>query len=253
MKLSARLQLIADWLPAGCRFADIGSDHALLPVAAVRSGQAVFAVAGEVNDGPLEAARRQVAEAGETARISVRKGDGLAVITPGEVDAITIAGMGGALISSILDDGQAKLAGVKRLVLQPNVGGEFVRRWLLEHDWVLAQEAILEEDGKIYEVLMAEARPDAEARNAELYRERQLEGDRVSLTRELLLMLGPRLTEAPNEVFFKKWEFELRKLEGIRRSLASSTLEASRQKEEELTRLSEQLKEVLACLPKDKL
>lgn len=252
MKLSARLQLIADRLPAGCRFADIGSDHALLPVAAVRSGQAVFAVAGEVNDGPLEAARRQVAEAGETARISVRKGDGLAVITPGEVDVITIAGMGGALISSILDAGQAKLAGVKRLVLQPNVGGEFVRRWLLEHDWYLAEEAILEEDGKIYEVLMAEATPDAEARNAELYRERQLAGGRVSLTRELLLMMGPRLTAAPNEVFFKKWESELRKLEGIRRSVASSTLEASRQKEAELTRLSEQLKEVLACLPKDK-
>jgi len=65
-------------------------------------------------------------------------------------------------------------------------------------------------------------------------------------------MMGPRLTAAPNEVFFKKWESELRKLEGIRRSVASSTLEASRQKEAELTRLSEQLKEVLACLPKDK-
>lgn len=252
MKLSARLQLIADWLPDGCRFADIGSDHALLPVAAVRSGRATFAVAGEVNDGPLEAARRQVAEAGETGRISVRKGDGLAVIAPGEVDAITIAGMGGALIVSILDEGQAKLAGVKRLVLQPNVGGEFVRRWLLEHDWYLAEEAILEEDGKIYEAMMAEARPDAGERNAELYRERELAGSGVRLTRELQLLMGPRLTAAPNEVFFAKWESELRKLESIRRSVASSALEASRQKEAELTRLSEQLMEVLACLPKDK-
>lgn len=251
MKLSARLQLIADWLPAGCRFADIGSDHALLPVAAVRSGRATFAVAGEVNDGPLEAARRQVAEAGEAWRISVRKGDGLAVIAPGEVDAITIAGMGGALIVSILDEGQAKLAGVQRLVLQPNVGGEFVRRWLLEHDWYLAEEAILEEDGKIYEVMMAEARPDAGERNAELYRERELDG-RVCLTRELQLMMGPRLTAAPNEVFLAKWESELRKLEGIRRSVASSALEASRQKEAELAGLSEQIEEVLACLPKDK-
>ncbi|WP_068784934.1 tRNA (adenine(22)-N(1))-methyltransferase [Paenibacillus phocaensis] len=252
MKLSARLQLIADWLPPGCRFADIGSDHALLPVAAVRSGQAAFAVAGEVNDGPLEAARRQVAEAGEAGRISVRKGDGLAVIAIGEVDAITIAGMGGALIASILDEGQAKLAGVKRLVLQPNVGGEFVRRWLLAHDWYLAEEAILEEDGKIYEVMMAEAMPDAEVRNDELYRERELEDGRVRLTRELQLMMGPRLTAAPNAVFFTKWESELRKLESIRRSVASSTLESSRQKEAELARLSEQIKEVLACLPRDK-
>ncbi|MNO24175.1 tRNA (adenine(22)-N(1))-methyltransferase [compost metagenome] len=252
MKLSARLQHIADWLPAGCRFADIGSDHALLPVAAVRSGRAAFAIAGEVNDGPLEAARRQVAEAGETGRISVRKGDGLAVIAPGEVDAITIAGMGGALIASILDEGQAKLVGVKQLVLQPNVGGEFVRRWLLKHDWYLVEEAILEEDGKIYEVMKAEARTDAGEQNNELYRERELEGCQVKLTRELQLLMGPRLMAAPNEVFFAKWESELRKLESIRQSVATSALETSRQKEAELTRLSEQLKEVLACLPKDK-
>ncbi|MED4959218.1 tRNA (adenine(22)-N(1))-methyltransferase TrmK, partial [Paenibacillus macerans] len=50
MRLSARLQLISDLLPKGCRFADIGSDHALLPVSAVQSGRAAFAVAGEVND-----------------------------------------------------------------------------------------------------------------------------------------------------------------------------------------------------------
>lgn len=169
MRLSARLQLISDLLPKGCRFADIGSDHALLPVSAVQSGRAAFAVAGEVNDGPLEAARRQVAEAGETQRISVRKGDGLAVIAPGEVDAITIAGMGGALIVSILSGGKPKLAGVKRLVLQPNVGEE-PRRWLAENDWYLAEEAILEEDGKIYEVMMAESAADAAARNARTVR-----------------------------------------------------------------------------------
>lgn len=252
MKLSARLQLIADLLPAGGRFADIGSDHALLPVAAVRSGRASFAVAGEVNDGPLEAARRQVAEAGETARISVRKGDGLAVISPGEVDAITIAGMGGALIVSILNGGRDKLAGVKRLVLQPNVGEEFVRRWLLENGWFLAEETIFEEDGKIYEVMMAEPSTQAAELNAELYRERELADGKVRLTKELLLLMGPRLTSAPNEVFLQKWESELRKLDKIRRSIASSALEASREKEEELTRLAEQLKEVLACLPKDK-
>ncbi|MGG6309888.1 tRNA (adenine(22)-N(1))-methyltransferase [Paenibacillus macerans] len=252
MKLSARLQLIADLLPEGGRFADIGSDHALLPVAAVRSGRASFAVAGEVNDGPFEAAGRQVAEAGEAARISVRKGDGLAVIAPGEVDAITIAGMGGALIVSILNAGRAKLAGVKRLVLQPNVGEEFVRRWLLDNGWFLAEEAILEEDGKIYEILMAETVPQAEELNAELYREREIADGRVRLTRELLLLMGPRLTAVPSGVFFDKWESELRKLDKIRRSVASSTQEASRDKEEELKRLSEQLKEVLACLPRDK-
>lgn len=255
MKLSARLQLISDLLPKGCRFADIGSDHALLPVSAVQSGRAAFAVAGEVNDGPLEAAKRQVAEARETERISVRKGDGLAVIAPGEVDAVTIAGMGGALIVSILDGGQPKLSGVKRLVLQPNVGEEFVRRWLAENDWFLAEEAILEEDGKIYEVMMAEPASDAVARNAQLYADRELtdhEGRRITLSQDLLFLMGPRLTREPDVVFFKKWESEILKLEKIRRSVSTSALEASRGKEEELGRLTEQLKEVLACLQKVK-
>ncbi|WP_018753297.1 tRNA (adenine(22)-N(1))-methyltransferase [Paenibacillus sanguinis] len=252
MKLSARLQLIADWLPSGCRFADIGSDHGLLPVSAVQSGKAVFAIAGEVNDGPLEAARRQVAVAGEGARISVRKGNGLAVVASGEVDAITIAGMGGALIVTILGEGKDKLEGVKRLVLQPNVGGEFVRRWLLDHDWYLAKEAILEEDGKIYEVMMAERPSDAARQNEELYQERDIPGSKLQLTKDLLLMMGPHLTTQPNTAFVAKWNSEMEKLEKIRLSLVASDLEASRKKEAELARLAGQLKEVLACLPKVK-
>lgn len=64
MKLSNRLQRIHDQIPEGSRMADIGSDHALLPVAAIRSGKASAAVAGEVNPGPYDAACKQVSDAG---------------------------------------------------------------------------------------------------------------------------------------------------------------------------------------------
>lgn len=256
MKLSARLQRIADHLPPGCKFADIGSDHALLPVYAVKKGFATSAVAGEVNEGPLDAARRQVAEAGEQQRISVRKGDGLAVIQPDEVDTITIAGMGGALIASILTDGMDKLSSVKRLVLQPNVGEDLVRRWLLQHGWLLNREVILEEDGKIYEIIIADAAgspEEADHMNRDLYGDRVLCGGEVTLTKELLLLMGPHLIDNPNEVFFAKWESEIRKLERIQASVAASTQASSKQKEEEFKRLIEQLKGVLACLRKVKL
>ncbi|MBQ4897529.1 tRNA (adenine-N(1))-methyltransferase [Paenibacillus sp. Marseille-P2973] len=253
MKLSARLQHIADRLSPGCRLADIGSDHALLPVYAVQNGRASFAVAGEVNDGPLEAAKRQVAEAGESKRVSVRKGDGLAVVEPGEVDAITIAGMGGALIASILEAGKDKLAGVKRLVLQPNVGEDIVRSWLIANGWYLSEEIILEEDGKIYEILTAETGPDAAKLNDQLYSERTISGSTVSLTRDLLLLMGPHLTESKDEVWFAKWRSEIDKLDKIRQSVATSKQESSREKEESLNQLSNRLKEVLACLQKAKL
>lgn len=252
MKLSARLQQIANQLPEGCRFADIGSDHALLPVAALRSGKASSVVAGEVNDGPLEAARRGVAEAGLQARISVRKGNGLEVITQGEVDVITIAGMGGALIVSILEEGSAKLTGIQRLILQPNVGEDMVRKWLFSNGWVLVDERIIEEDGKVYEILTADAHSDAQQLNEQLYRERKLPDCDVVLTEELLLLMGPHLTLQPVDVFFSKWESEISKLERIRQSLGQSTQEESLRKLEQLDQHISNLKEVLLCLQRDK-
>ncbi|RUT36414.1 tRNA (adenine-N(1))-methyltransferase [Paenibacillus zeisoli] len=254
MKLSARLQQICDQLTPGCRFADIGSDHALLPVAAVLSGQAASAVAGEVNEGPYEAAKRQVAQSGLNSRISVRKGNGLEVIDPGEVEVITIAGMGGALMVSILSQGISKLNGVKRLILQPNVGEDLVRRWLLEEGWYLSAEHILEEDGKIYEILTADRLEKAEAAalNEELYRERLIPGCSQVLNVERLLLMGPRLSEAPVPVFFAKWDSEISKLMKVRSQISKSELEASRLKEEEMRVQIEEWKEVLSCMQKDR-
>lgn len=200
MKLSNRLQRIHDQIPEGSRLADIGSDHALLPVAAVRSGKAVTAIAGEVNPGPYEAARKQVSDAGLKEQITVRRGDGLDIISAGEVDVITIAGMGGALIASILDRGLSKLDEVKLLILQPNVGEDILRRWLLEHHWVVVAEQLLEEDGKVYEIITAMPKELSPIANEEVYRARPLEGG-VELTSDLLLRMGPYLTDRPTDVF----------------------------------------------------
>ncbi|WP_342480495.1 class I SAM-dependent methyltransferase [Paenibacillus sp. FSL L8-0340] len=256
VKLSNRLQLVLEQIPTGSKLADIGSDHALLPVAALRSGKAVSAIAGEVNPGPYEAARRGVAEAGLGKQIEVRRGDGLEVLEPGEADSISIAGMGGALIAAILDRGKSlgKLAGVKLLALQPNVGEDILRRWLLNNHWVLTAEHILEEDGKIYEILTAV--PDGEAAgitNEQLYRERQLAGGNMVCSKELLLQMGPWLLQAPNAVFTAKWQSEIAKLEGILASLSRSELESAEEKRSRITAQITTILEVLKCTPKDKL
>ncbi|MNI06673.1 tRNA (adenine(22)-N(1))-methyltransferase [compost metagenome] len=251
VKLSKRLQMIADRVPSGSRLADIGSDHALLPTYLAQSGVITFAIAGEVNPGPLEAASRQVSEAGLSKVIEVRGGNGLAVLEPNEVDIITIAGMGGSLITTILNEGLDKLNGVKRLVLQPNVGEEHVRRWLDEQDWQLESEAILEEDGKIYEILTAVRATDAQERNAYLYRDRQL-SEEVLVNSDRLKLMGPYLLEEADEVWFDKWDSELAKLEMIRSQLALSLADASKVKAEAIAKEIREIKEVLACLQKVK-
>ncbi len=253
MKLSNRLQLILDHIPVGSRLADIGSDHALLPTAAIRSGICVSAIAGEVNAGPYQAAVKQVRESGLTDTIAVRRGDGLEVLKPGEVDVITIAGMGGGLIASILDRGIDKLSGVKKLVLQPNVGEDTLRQWLLGHGWLLIDEHILEEDGKIYEVLISvpEELSESDITNQTLYQERSLDGG-VILSPEWLLRLGPWLIQRPNPVFHAKWRSEIDKLNSILRSLSKSDLATAKQKSEEIKADIKYIQEVLSCLPKDK-
>lgn len=255
VKLSDRLQLLLEQVPSGSRLADIGSDHALLPVAAVKSGRVPSAIAGEVNPGPYDAALRGVAEAGLGAKIAVRRGDGLEVLEPGEADCITIAGMGGSLIAAILERGQklGKLAGVKTLALQPNVGEDNLRRWLLRSGWVLVSEHILEEDGKIYEILTAVPEgAEAAGTNEELYSERLLAGGNVALDQALLLEMGPLLLQAPNEVFAAKWHGEISKLESILASLARSEMGAAEEKRSRIKLQIKRIAEVLECLPKDR-
>lgn len=215
LKLSKRLETVVSFIPKGARLADIGSDHAYLPCYAYLHGYIVQAVAGEVADGPFRSAEQQVRKVGLSDVISVRKGDGLAVIEAGEVDCVTIAGMGGTLIAHILEAGKQKLETVKRLILQPNVGAHVVRKWLFDNGWELIAERILEEDGQIYEVLVAE------------------KGDPLKPYRdfEIELLVGPFLRTERNDVFVKKWRKEI---EHWRRIIAE--LEAKATTKEGLTK-----------------
>ncbi|TVY09638.1 tRNA (adenine(22)-N(1))-methyltransferase [Paenibacillus cremeus] len=251
LRLSKRLEMIAKEVPAGSRLADIGSDHALLPSFLAERGTIVSGVAGEVNQGPFEAAFKQVRASGLQAIIEVRKGDGLEVISAEEVDVITIAGMGGTLIASILEAGKEKLAGVQRLVLQPNVGESGVRRWLIDNGWQLIRELILEEDDKIYEILVAVPKTSTELTNEQLYMPMEL-AEGIVADQELLLQMGPFLTQEASPVWVKKWRHELDKLEKICSRMAQSELEASRLKEAEFRQEMKRIEEVLACTQKAK-
>lgn len=187
--LSERLTRVASFVNRGAIVADIGSDHAYLPCYLIHHEVADKAIAGEVAKGPFESARNQVLVEQLQDKITVRFANGLKAIEAEDlVDTVTIAGMGGPLIATILNQDMDRLKTVNRLILQPNIHAKAIREWAISNKWKIVEEDILEEDGKIYEILVLE--------RGEMY-----------LT-EVQALLGPILLVEKNDVFRQKWTKE---------------------------------------------
>ncbi|MEX1030519.1 MAG: class I SAM-dependent methyltransferase [Paenibacillaceae bacterium] len=223
VKLSLRLTMIANQVPEGSRIADIGSDHALLPVYLAQQGIIKSGIAGELNEGPFLAASKQVQLNNLEHIISVRHGDGLSVLGANEVDTIVIAGMGGSTMVSILEQGLHHLTGVKRLIVQPNVGEIALREWFIQENWLLQEEYILEEDGLIYEILIAvPANMDALKREQDDLYKPFVRSNGFPVNSYLLKLMGPYLIRESNLTFKAKWLQEIGKREWIINHLSRS-------------------------------
>ena len=98
MELSPRLRSVAELVPQGAGFADVGTDHAYLPVWLLQRGVIRRAVASDLRRGPLERARLTAEKYGLTDRMDFRLCDGLSGIRPEEADTVAIAGMGGETV-----------------------------------------------------------------------------------------------------------------------------------------------------------
>ena len=155
MKLSNRMKAVAAMVTNGSRLADIGTDHAFVPIFLLQKQIIPWAIASDINEGPLERAREHIREAGLEEQISIRLGDGLSRVSPGEADSILIAGMGGELILHILEEGEAVCRQAGELILQPQSEIHKVRRYLREHDYRLVDEDMILEDGKYYPMMRA--------------------------------------------------------------------------------------------------
>lgn len=161
MELSKRLAAVAGLVPDGALLADIGTDHAYLPIFLAESGRIKRAVAVDARPGPLERARRNIERAGLSGRIETRLCDGLLGLCDGEADTVTAAGMGGGLILRILGERPRSLKSVKEFIIQPQSELERVRRTLCGRGFVFSAEDMVEEDGKFYTVMRIEEGEEA--------------------------------------------------------------------------------------------
>ncbi|WP_279886810.1 MULTISPECIES: tRNA (adenine(22)-N(1))-methyltransferase TrmK [unclassified Pseudomonas] len=226
--LSMRLERVAAHVPAGARLADIGSDHGYLPVALLRRGAIVAAVAGEVALTPFLSAQRTVRENGLDAHISVRHASGLAAIEAGDgITAISICGMGGETIRDILEAGKANLGGQERLVLQPNGGEQPLRQWLMDNGYRILCEEVLRENRFDYEIIVAER------------------GDAVDYTPEQLYF-GPLLMRERSPAFLFKWQRMLRQKQQTLANFARARHAVPEDKVRDITRQADWISALLA-------
>ena len=204
--ISKRLEMVASFVPQGAVILDVGSDHAFLPIELVERGQIEAAIAGEVVEGPYQSAVKNVEAHGLKEKIQVRLANGLAAFEEADqVSVITIAGMGGRLIATILEEGLDKLSNIQRLILQPNNREDDLRIWLQDHGFQIVAESILEEAGKFYEILVVEAG------------QMKLSASDVRF--------GPFLSKEVSPVFVQKWQKEATKLEFALSQIPEKNLE----------------------------
>jgi tRNA (adenine22-N1)-methyltransferase len=226
--LSKRLQVLADLVPRGAVVADIGTDHAQLPAYLVKTGRCPSAIAGELNPGPYGAALEYLNRENLQAKVDLRSGDGLNILSPGEVGCIVVAGMGGGTIAGILAARPDVLAPVERLVLQPMSDSDVLRLRLAKHGWKPIDERLVEEDGRIYEVIAA-GQGGFPAGN------------------RLELEIGPILIARRDPLLRKLLGQRLEAMERAYRELEHSKTPEGRRKREQIGVRMEEIRRVIAC------
>ena len=158
MVLDVRLGAAASLVPQGARLADIGSDHAYLPISLCLDGKIDCALASDINDGPVAAAVSNINKYGLSSKICAVRADGLDMARSFEPDCITVLGMGGELIVSILDRAEwIKDEGIT-LVLQPMTHPEVLSRYLAERGFEIIDELMVQDGGRddrIYRLISA--------------------------------------------------------------------------------------------------
>ena len=167
--MSNRLELIASYVEDGIGVADVGTDHGYIPVMLAKRGYSGSIFATDINEGPLMKARQNLMQADCENCVELILCDGLDGCEPDKVDTIIVAGMGGDMITGILDRAEWCSRPDIRLILQPVTKPEILRYWLVNNEFVITKETHIEENGTIYQIICAKPGNDCRYKDSELY------------------------------------------------------------------------------------
>lgn len=161
--ITPRLKCIIDNTD-GRKIADIGTDHAYIPIYLIENSMADYVIASDIKKGPADIAAANVLNHNLEDKIDVRLGSGMSVLKENEVDTVIIAGMGGQLISEIIDADISKARQFK-FVLQPMNAQYELRQYLIKNGFKITHEDIAVEGFKVYNVLNVVSGEQAEFEN----------------------------------------------------------------------------------------
>jgi len=167
--MSKRLEKIASFVADGVGVADVGTDHAYLPIILRDRGYTGRIIATDINEGPIGKAAAGLREAGYEDSVELVLCDGLSGCKPDSVDTIVVAGMGGDTITGIIDRAEWTYKPGIKLILQPVTKPEILRYWLINNEYRITDECLVKENGTVYQIICAEIAEKVKYSDAELY------------------------------------------------------------------------------------
>lgn len=162
MELSKRLKRIAEHVDKFESVADIGTDHGYIPIYLVKEGICKKAIASDINKGPIEKAKVNVAFEGVSDKVKCLLGPGLNPLKVGEVNGVILAGMGGNLTRDILLADMDKVKKYDFIILQPAQNPEVLREFLYKNDYEIIDEDLIKDEGRFYELFKVKYNENSE-------------------------------------------------------------------------------------------
>lgn len=153
MELSLRLRTICNMIDSCKTIADIGTDHGYIPIYLIKNKICEFAIACDINKGPLEKAKENIKLENLEDNISLRLGSGFDVITPGEANVAIIAGMGGHLIKDLIESGMEVFKSLDYLILQPVQNPDVLRKYIYDNGFEIIKEELCIDEKIFYEII----------------------------------------------------------------------------------------------------
>lgn len=225
MELSKRLKRIAEHVDKCESVADIGTDHGYIPIYLVKEGICKKAIASDINKGPIEKAKVNVAFEGVSNKVKCLLGPGLNPLKVGEVNGVILAGMGGNLTRDILLADMEKVKKYDFIILQPAQNPEVLREFLYKNDYEIIDEDLIKDEGRFYELFKVKYNENSE---------------KLVFEDELEYEVSPLLREKNHPLFKEFIEEKINRCETILSFIKEDTESAKKRKsdlEEKINKL----------------